>query len=126
MPLRSPARVTAVRRTPELERIMNLPRRSWREHAEAFVEPLTQHLKTPRGELKLHPWQAAVMAEAYEVGGVFCQAEVGAGKTLVSLTYPVLVEAQRPVLLVPASTRDKTLENDIPFYRKNFRMHPRL
>jgi len=115
-----------VRMTPHFQRIVDMPRVDWREVGAQYVEPLTQYLKTPGGTMTLHPWQAAALYYAHELGGAFIPAGVGQGKTLVSLLLPVLLEAKRPLLLVPASTRDKTLESDIPNLRRHFRMHPRL
>jgi hypothetical protein len=112
--------------TPEFDRILHLPRWDWQAVGDEWRLPLTDALKTPHGTFTLHAWQAALLVSCMEYGGGFAQAGVGEGKTLVTLLAPVVMKLLRPVLLVPASTRDKTLEQDIPLYREHFRMHPRL
>lgn len=69
---------------------------------------MTNALKTSQGTLELRPVQAVALAELHDFGGGFWPIEVGGGKTLISLLAPVVVDAARPVLLVPASLRDKT------------------
>jgi hypothetical protein len=76
--------------------------------------------------MSLRPLQAFSLSEVYDYGGLFCPMPVGAGKTLVSLLAPRILEAQRPLLIVPANLRAKTVDHDIPFYRKHWRVHPRL
>lgn len=107
----------------EFRRIEALPRR-----LSPTIDPdkLTQYLKTPTGTQALRLNQAEVLADLFDFGGAFGMQGVGAGKTLISLLAPVVMEAKRPVLLVPASLKYKTEAVDIPFYRQHWRLHPDL
>jgi hypothetical protein len=61
--------------------------------------------------MRLRPVQAVAIAEACEHGGLFGHIRVGAGKTLISALIPKVLDAQRPLLLVPASLVPKTLRD---------------
>lgn len=114
---------SGVVRGAEFRRIEVLPRRI---SPIIDAEKLTQYLKTTQGTMVLKQNQAEVLADLYDFGGAFGMQGVGAGKTLVSLLAPVIMEAKRPVLLVPASLKYKTEAVDIPFYRQHWRLHPDL
>lgn len=114
---------SGVVRGAEFRRIEALPRRL---SPTIDLIKLTQYLKTPGGTQTLRLNQAEVLADLYDFGGAFGMQGVGAGKTLVSLLAPVVMEAKRPVLLVPASLKYKTEAQDIPFYRQHWRLHPDL
>lgn len=98
----------------DLERVAALRRRTWApEEAEVFAERMTQLLKTPQGQMRLRPVQAIALYELSEVGGVFGPQRCGAGKTLLSLLAPTVLQRTkgvgfRPLLIVPASLVDKT------------------
>jgi len=99
----------AVRLNDEMRRIERLPRRSWSvEDAERLAAELTDALKTPNGKMALRPVQATALAEIGMRGGLFGIIRVGAGKTLISLLAPVVAEAERPALLIPAKLVGKT------------------
>lgn len=91
-----------------------------------YSEALTLHLKTPGGTQSLRPHQAWALAEAYECGGLLAPLSPGAGKTLITLLLGELLGAGRPLLLVPASLRDKTTKLDIPMLRQHWRLPERL
>ena len=93
-----------VPRTAEFDRIASLPVMDWESVAREYHQQLQDYLRLPNGSMQLHPWQVAALVYAFELRGVFVQAGVGAGKTLVSLLAPVVCEAQRPVLMLPAGT----------------------
>lgn len=102
-----------VQDSPELRRIRYLPRRLWSgEGADPTYADLpramTEYLRTRYGEMELRPVQAAILRDAHDYGGAFSTARVGAGKTIVSLLAPTVLESVRPLLLVPAKLRDKT------------------
>lgn len=93
----------------ELNRISKVPRRVMLpEDAEWLADELTQRLKKPRGTMRLRPVQAWSLYELGTVGGLFGPQTVGSGKTLVALLAPVVMKAQRPLLIVPAGLVDKT------------------
>lgn len=113
----------AVRFTPELERILALPRRS-ADGAE-LVEPLTELLSVtdrcpgkPSGPyslcdvcgapMRLRPAQALALHDIGTLVGAFCPLDVGQGKTLITLLAPYVLDAQRPLLLLPANLVQKT------------------
>jgi hypothetical protein len=100
----------SVARTPEIERITAMPRRAWSEaEGERLARDMTRELKTPRGTMHLRPVQAIALYELMEVGGLFGPIRVGHGKTLVSLLAPLVLEARRPLLLLPAALIEKTV-----------------
>ena len=106
---RSPFGSQVVLRTPEIKRIAALPRRVWTEEAsERLVDMMTRELKTPGGTMRLRPVQAIALYEAMECGGLFGPMRVGAGKTAVTLLVSLVLEAKRPLLLLPASLIPKT------------------
>lgn len=99
----------AVKATPELRRILSIPRRSWTpEDADDLAKKLTAVLRTPNGEMSLRPHQAIALAEIGTQRGGFFPIRVGGGKTLISLLAPYILGAVRPILILPASLVEKT------------------
>ena len=115
-------------RSVEFRRIAALPRRDWEKdpQLEDLRILLTQHLRRPGGTMELKANQAAALRDLADHGGLFGPQAVGAGKTLITLLAPVVLQAQRPLLLVPASVRDQTLRKVMPQMRKHWRLHPML
>lgn len=114
----------AVQLTAELRRILALPRRE--KHWEEIYTPdvcaeLTRLLKTPNGKMTLFPVQVAGLVEIHDTGGWFGQAGVGSGKTLVTFLAPVVLEAKRPLLIVPSKLHGKT-EREFRFYQDHFHL----
>jgi hypothetical protein len=58
--------------------------------------------------MALRPVQALALHDAGVYGGLFAPIGVGEGKTLISLLLPVVFEARRPLLLLPAGLIEKT------------------
>lgn len=127
-----------VARSSDFRRIEALPRRRWETDptlAQATAE-ITEWLRLPGGEKpctdlcrcprELWPNQAAALIETATVFGNFGPHGVGRGKALISLLAPVVLQAKRPVLFVPAQLRDQTLRKVIPMLRKHWRLHPNL
>lgn len=105
----SPFGRAVVESTPEIARIAALPRRTWTDEAAAeLAVMLTRELKTPGGTMSLRSVQAVALYEAMECGGLFGPIRVGGGKTLITLLLPLVLEAKRPVLLLPATLVEKT------------------
>jgi len=96
------------------------------ESDDVLVDAVTDFFKTPWGNMRLRPIQAQAIKEAAELGGLFAPIGVGHGKTLVSLLLPEAMQAQRPLLLIPANLRDKTINHDIPDLEIHWRLHPNL
>jgi hypothetical protein len=84
-----------------VSRILDLPRRDWRQTSAELVPLLTQVLRTPNGRETLRPVQAVSLLEASECNGVCCFDEVGGGKTLVAALLPTVLAARRPILFAP-------------------------
>lgn len=96
--------VPAVAHTAEFQRITSLPRRVWSaEDLASLTASLTEILRAPGGSMTLRPVQALALYEAGVEGGLFGPIDVGDGKTLMSLMLPIVCNAQRPLLLLPAN-----------------------
>jgi hypothetical protein len=91
----------AVKLTNELRRVLALPRREPGDYTE-LAEELTELLKTPNGTMKLRPVQALALHDIGINRGGFLPIGVGEGKTLISLLAPYVLEAKKPMLLLPA------------------------
>jgi len=99
-----------VQRSPELARVLSLPTRRWEDATTpAACEALSRHLRAPGGKLTLFPVQTAILAEYHDWGGVLAQAGVGHGKTIPSATVASVTEGKRPMVVVPANLREKTV-----------------
>lgn len=115
MDIPQPQRVNnVVLRTADLMRVANLRRRTWTpEAAEHLAIEMTKALRTPYGQMTLKPMQAISLYELTTEKGGFFPLAVGAGKTLLSLLAPVVLQraynvGHRPLLIVPASLIEKT------------------
>lgn len=114
--------------TPELHRVLDLPRRIWeeREDLDEFAAALTLYLKKPRGTQTLRPLQAVALQELHDFSGLLGPIEVGEGKTLITFLAPVVMEAKRPVLVVPAKLRDHKTIGEFAVLAEHWKGHPRL
>lgn len=93
----------------EFERIDALPRRQWSaEESSLLVSAMTSLLMQPGGQQTLKAIQALALYEIAAYGGLLGPIGVGQGKTLVSLLAPVVLNAARPLLILPAKLIDKT------------------
>jgi len=99
-----------VEATPEWLRISSLPVYDWNEDdgLEQTIAEYTRALKTPSGTMSLRPVQAASLAAIRAVRGLLGFIGVGEGKTLITYLAPMVLQAQRPILIVPAKLREKT------------------
>lgn len=110
--------------TKELQRIIDLPRRDWTEHAEELAATMTARLKKPNGSQALFPVQAVSLYEIYKhERGALLPIQVGGGKTLISYLAAWAAKSRVTVLLVPASLRQKTLR-DFRSYGKHWKRPP--
>lgn len=122
----------SVGETSELRRIRDAPRRTWQDDPQLpeLVRLLTlayRHTDAPTAQClpawpsgrprcagceakTLLPRQAKLLQEAHDSGeGAFGVLRVGGGKTLISLLLPTVLKAERPLLVVPADLKEKTL-----------------
>ena len=100
----------------ELRRILALPRRG--APSPELVLALSVALRARDVDddgrpVLLWPGQAAALVELYDVGGLLAPMPVGSGKTLVTLLAATVLSMgrapiERPVLMLPATLRDKT------------------
>lgn len=89
-----------VHRSPEFSRIKYLPTRK-------DTAPLTD-LSTSNGTMSLFPAQDLALRELRDKRGLVAPVPVGGGKTLISLLSATVVQAKRPLLLLPANLISKT------------------
>jgi hypothetical protein len=114
----------AVRPSPELDRIVGLPRRQ-ASVSDKETEALHADVCLPNGTRRLRPIQALALAEARRANGLFGPIGVGAGKSDISLLLPVVMRSKVAVLLVPANLREKVFQQDYPTLVQHYRL-PRL
>lgn len=86
--------------TTELERILQVP-----EVTRDFYRGAVEHFNLSSGAGQLWDVQACALASLAIHGGVALQAGCGDGKTLVSILGAVMVNAQRPLILIPGKLR---------------------
>lgn len=111
--------------TSELERIRWIPRRRWQDDPEILTREITAWLRQPEGKQVLWDAQAVALSELHDFGGVFCPIAVGMGKTLVSFLAPTVIDAKRPLLLVPAKLARKT-RREFALLAAHWRVNPGL
>jgi hypothetical protein len=99
-----------------MSRIRDLRRRDWTTCDPAAVSEISAALN-PSGLQVLRPIQAMAIRESLQLGGVWCAARVGAGKTLIAGILATIYEDQRPLIIVPGGHGDKT-ELEFAGYRK--------
>lgn len=108
----------AVPRTPELQRILSLPRRG-AGGCEDLIDPLSDFLRKPGhvcrpltgpddpgcagGFTRLNLLQTQALVEFHDTGGLFLQGPLGCGKTGVAMFAPTLLQEPRAIYIVPGS-----------------------
>ncbi len=99
--------------TTEFQRICALRQRDWKQEIlqDDLAEKMTAFYRTPWGQQKLKLIQAATLADLHDLRGAVGILLPGEGKTIVSLLAPTVLRAERPLLLVPASLREKTIRD---------------
>lgn len=108
-----------VSESPELNRIIALPRRP--ADLDSFPN-LTEQFRKPGGTMKLWPVQSACLHDAKQAWGLLALAGAGHGKTLVSLLVGDAIGAKRIVLLIPPQLRVQLMQNNIPALNKHWRL----
>lgn len=92
----------------EFQRIDRLPRRLVGTPSAELVRDMTEALRKPDGKMVLRPRQAQALLEIGEERAFLGNMRVGSGKTIVSLLASYVLDLKRPILLLPASLREKT------------------
>lgn len=117
-----------IQKTTEFERVIRLPKRA--DTCEDLVGPLSTHLRKDHtclpgcagGVTRLNLMQVQALVEGHDRRGLFLQGPIGSGKTLVSMLLPAILQAQRPLLVIPGgSIVSKTVE-DLKRYREHWRI----
>lgn len=131
------AKRRGVQRTSEFERISALPRREWEKDSglEDLRLGLTEMLRLPAPstlivdpDIPTELWaiQAAALRDAHDRRGGFFPIGVGCGKAMISIFVAVLLEVERPLLMVPADLREQTNRKVLPQLKQLWRTHPDL
>lgn len=108
--------------TDEWKRIRRIARRDPAD-ALALGQALNDMLAV--GEWRLNATQIRALVDIHDMRGGVIAAGVGHGKTLISMLAPVVCEAQRPLLIVPANLREKTIK-EYRLMKTLFRVHPNI
>lgn len=117
-----------VQESRELDRILALPRREWEGKVASLVDGVSEYLRNPdwakdlttQGKPPmLRPIQVQSVIDMHDYGGLFGPQRVGAGKTLVTLLAPTVLNAKKPLLLIPAKLVEKT-RREMNAYRKRW------
>ena len=84
---------------------------------EAYVDQLTRlYARDPDAPTQtLRPLQAAMLVQAIRGDGLVALAGCGSGKTLTSLLLPLVLGAERPLLILPAAMRAQNASDRTSF-----------
>ena len=124
--LSKPGYRRSVPKTKELVRIISIPRVVWtKEEMDDLALRMTDLLRRPGGTQTLRPIQAVALHDLAVHGGLISTARVGAGKTLITLLAPYVTECFRPLLIIPANLKQKTIR-DIAMYRQHWEISPTI
>lgn len=137
---KAPPSKPGVQRTPELARILALPRRKLDLDAgtvdgqpildlnSLYVTNPGKCVKYPKcpicltGKAGLWPTQLAALVEAEKAWGLFGAMGVGSGKSIVSLLLTDVFDAKKSVLLVPSSLKNQLQTRDFLDYGRHFKL----
>lgn len=129
----------AIKDSDDLARICRAASRDWQAvptlgELQALLTRWLKHTPDPCGRpleecagcrvVQLNGAQATALCEPHDLeSGCMGAMRVGSGKTLVSLLIPTVLSAKRPLLIVPASLRGKTLRESRE-YARHWRVAP--
>lgn len=121
-----------VSKTPELTRVLNLPRREIDFAQVADASPI--YARGPCSQIgcqycvggspRLRPVQSGMLLEAAGLNGGFFNVGVGQGKTLASLLFHDALQARKTALLIPAPMRTQLLQVDVKALGQHFHLPP--
>lgn len=116
--------MTSVRMTPELRRVIALPRKRPTD-ARALVDFWTSVLRAPNGKQTLNETQAQAVETAWgSQRGLYGVLSVGEGKTLLAFLLMTLFEAERGVVVAPSGMLDEMTSMHTS-YREHWLSPPR-
>jgi hypothetical protein len=104
----------------EVSRVLGLPRResAGPTMTERMSVALRKRERNAEGDVNmLRGPQVEALQELQRLGGLFAPMRVGSGKSLVTLLAPVVLNAKRPVLIIPASLREKTQQDFVRYWQ---------
>ena len=87
---------------------------------------MSDYLRAPGGTRDLFPLQAAALYELWRYKGLFAGLRVGGGKTLISLLAAEVMQAQAPMLILPAELIARTRREMIDNYGPHWKLPPNL
>lgn len=93
---------------------------------DVLADEMTEALKTPTGTMRLRRLQALALYELGVYGGGFFPKGVGQGKTLTSFLAAYVLDAERPMLCLPASLIGKTEKELEEIYAPHWRLPPNI
>lgn len=114
-----------VRESEDFRRIRDLPIRGDEAYPRNLAEEMTRLVRTPGGTQTLFDVQAKALWDLGTHRKGFLPIRVSGGKTLISFLAPRMVDAKRPLLLIPAALTQKT-ERDWLAAAKNWRIAKHL
>ncbi len=97
-----------VARSADYVRVQALPVRKEGDYPADLVGKMTRALKTSGGTQVLRDVQARALYDLWHHRKGFFPIRVGGGKTLISFLAPKILDAKRPLLLLPAKLIEKT------------------
>ena len=106
----------------EIERLSELPidpEFDGEQYVESLTRRFSRHPHAPR--MTLRPIQAHMIVQAIRADGLIALAGCGEGKTLTSLLLPLALDAERPLILLPASMRTQFL-SDFESYNESWKL----
>lgn len=108
-----------VRSSPDLTRILALPRR---DPTPSYPPEFEESLKRPGCSMQLKPLQGMALHELKVHRRLVGALPVGSGKTGVALLAPTVLGAKVSVLLVPSQLKAQILERDYPLWAKHWKV----
>lgn len=115
-----------IQMTREVERIIALPIRDWEEYDIQQAREWINDAFRISKDMELWDHQVAALVDIARYEGAFLPIGVGQGKSIVSLLACNILQAERPLLIVPAALRDQTTKYVIPEMRKIWKIDPKL
>lgn len=96
----------------DIQRILEVPIET---PLEVDVKSLSAKYKKKSGLQTLRPIQAEMLIQAQRAGGLIALVACGEGKTLTTLLLPSVLQAKRPLLLIPASMREQHMADRVEY-----------
>lgn len=116
-----------VQETAEFRRIRDAARVDWKAEPRLarMAELLTAAHRTPSGEQVLRVAQAAILWALHDFGRTYVPLRTAGGKTLPGFLAPEIVQAKRPLLIVPAKMLNSgKTHREHAKYRQHWRLRP--